>query len=138
MATTPKSRNNQLPAAGGERPASAQPPAPSAISCDCVSPEPAGVGVEGVGVELGAPSTAAGALSSASAVPPNALRLIRDPLGVGSAPTSSAGSPWSVDACGPASMKLCAAASTYVTAAARSPVPAVSPTYAVVFPNRSS
>src|SRR5450631_4878573 len=81
------------PFQSGELPPRAQPPAPSPISCNGVWMGPTGVGVAGVGAgPLGSPVTAAGALSSASAVPPNAPRLIRAPFGVGSSPTASAGS----------------------------------------------
>src|SRR5579871_3066067 len=87
----------------GAPPDSAQPPASVPPVVSPVGPVgPVGVGAEGEPVAVpGSPVTAAGRLNSASAVPPNAPRLMRAPFGVGSAPTSSAGSPWSVVACGP-------------------------------------
>src|SRR5450432_2162088 len=55
----------------------------------------------GTGTSAAGDSSAADGhpLDSASAVPPNAPRLMRPPLGTGSAEKSSAGSPWSVDGC---------------------------------------
>ena len=95
----PSASNSEAPEdPRGARPVTAQPPASSPVW-------PVGPVIPGVLVGTGDPGgsavTAAGVLRSASAVPPKAPRLTRAPLGVGSSPTASAGSPWSVEACGP-------------------------------------
>ena len=72
------------------RPSARRARSPPSLPPPAISPgvEPAGgiaVGSDGVGEgEPGPPVTAAGTLSSASAVPPNAPRLMRPPLGAGS------------------------------------------------------
>src|SRR3954447_25480736 len=111
------------------RPANAHPPLLAGSSPDGVA-----LGGEGADVELGsgpaplpvpAPTIdVEGALVSASAVPPNAPRLMRPPFGEGSSATLSAGSPLSVEGPGAVRRRSGAARSANETSVDRSPVPA--------------
>src|SRR6478609_313606 len=114
------------PALESLRPPTAQPLDPRGPSGVTSAPGP----TSGFALSPDEPPTATvdgGVLVSASAVPPNAPRLMRPPLGAGSSPTASAGSPLSVDACAAASERSWLAKLTKLTDFERSPVPAASP-----------